>query len=146
MTRVVIDTNVLVSALLTSDDSGKAADAMPESGLMSLWSHRRCASQQRATLTIIDSSNARGRANPLPRYREHPPFPRGLERNTHCDTSRLHRCLNSGSRRLALTVNGTTKAAAGRLWLPKTPFSGFSTRCKWEDQPIRMVAAPATNR
>jgi len=94
MIRVVIDTNVLVSALLTSGglpeavinlaisgavqwcasesvlaeyedvvkrprlaiDAGKAPKQWPESGQLSQSSHRQCASQRRATLTIIISS------------------------------------------------------------------------------------------
>jgi predicted nucleic acid-binding protein len=145
MIRVVIDTNVLVSGLLTSGglpeavinlaisgevrwfaspsvlaeyeevlkrpglaiDSRKAADAMARIRALFLWSHRLYASQRQATLTITSSSMRRDLASALPRYRESSPFPRGLERDSHCDASRVHRCLDIGFGRIALTDNGS---------------------------------------
>jgi uncharacterized protein len=126
MIRVVIDTNVLVSALLTSGGLPEAVIDLAISGAVQWFASESVLAEYEAVLTrprlAIDSRKAagaiariraivsvvtpavrvavatdpddnqflelrRGRAGPLPRYREYPPLPRGLERDSNCNAS-----------------------------------------------------------
>jgi predicted nucleic acid-binding protein len=129
MIRVVIDTNILVSALLTSGGLPEAVIDLAISGEVQWFASESVLAEYEEVLKrprlAIDSVKVadaiarirgnclscktgssglsgtrprrqsvprmrRGRASGLPRYRKYSPFPRGLERDSYCDTSRVH--------------------------------------------------------
>jgi len=137
MIRVVIDTNVLVSALLTSGGLPEAVIDLAISGAVQWFASESVLAEYevvlkrprlaigsrkaadaiariRAIVSVVspavrvaaatDADDnqflecAEGRASPLPRYREYPPLPRGLERDSNCNASRVHRRLDNSSR------------------------------------------------